>query len=458
MLIAIIAWFVWLIIGAIVGVIASRIRRSHYAVVTNIIFGIVGAFIGGVLFSMIGLPLITDFNPLSLFAALAGAIVVLIVLHVLKRRRLIVVREDTAVTNDAFQPIAQSDVFYETVFTVDRRRIQIWIPIVFMILLPILHILLLRVRIPDISAIPVPFGVVANYSSDQGNLDYLVYTPPSYQLGTALPLLLLLHGCMQDPLQVEAASGMRSVADRNNFMIVYPQQNAASSPHRCWNWYDNRNQERESGEPSLLVGIVNQVQQSYSVDADRIYIAGISSGGAMTSILASCYPDVFAAASVHSGMSYDASNSPIEAITAPLSGSQTQPDIAGATAYACAGDASQPIPILIFHGLADTIVIPENGDDTLQQFAQTNDFADDGADNDSVSAQPTNVETIQIAEGHPYIVEDFEYNGELLMKRYTVDGLWHMWSGGTGILPFSDPAAPDASQIMWEFFSTHSQP
>jgi poly(hydroxyalkanoate) depolymerase family esterase len=451
-----IAWAAWLIIGAIVGGTAGLIERRNYALVTNILFGILGALVGGVIFDLFGFPAITDFNPSSIFAALAGAILLVVVLHALKRRRIVAVREAAGVHNAVMQPDDRREELYESVFTVDRRRIPIWLPVVFIILLPMLHVVLLRFRIPDISAIPAPFGTVSTYASEQGTLDYLVYTPPSYQQGAQIPLVLLLHGCMQDPYQLELASGMRAIADQNSFMIVYPQQNAASSPHRCWNWYDLGNQQRDSGEPMLLSGIVNQVQQNYSVDANRIYVAGISSGGAMTSILASCYPDVFAAAFVHSGMAYDASNSPIEALTAPLSGSETPPNVAGANAHACAGGASQAIPVLILHGMADTVVVPQNAHDALAQFAQTNDYADDATDNDSVVAQPTSSEALQVAEGHAYTVEHYDYNDERLMQRYLVDGMWHMWSGGTGILPFSDPAAPNASQIMWDFFSAHS--
>jgi poly(hydroxyalkanoate) depolymerase family esterase len=249
---------------------------------------------------------------------------------------------------------------------------------------------------------------------------------------------------------------MRSVADANNFLVAYPQQNAVSSPHRCWNWYDKNNQQRDRGEPALLMGIVDQVKQNYSVNPNQVYIAGISSGGAMTSIMASCYRDVFAAAAVHSGMAYEASNSIFQAIAAPLSGSQLAPEIAGRDAFACSNSQQRPIPVLVLHGTIDSIVVPQNANDVLEQFTQTNDYADDGTDNESVAAQPTNSETRQVEGGHSYTVEDYEFGGQLLLQRYLVDGLWHMWSGGSGVPPLSDPQAPNASAIFWDFFQTHS--
>jgi poly(hydroxyalkanoate) depolymerase family esterase len=268
--------------------------------------------------------------------------------------------------------------------------------------------------------------------------------------------LVLLHGCTQNPYLLEAAAGMRAIADANNFMIVYPQQNFVSSPHRCWNWYDTNNQQRDSGEPALLVGIVNEVQQTYSVDPNRTYVAGISAGGAMTSILASCYPDVFAAGAVHSGMAYKASVNVIQAITGPLSGSQVEPNAAGQEAYACSENTDRPIPVLDLHGTVDPIVVPENSHDVVEQFAQLHDLADDGDDNFSATDQPANTESQQVPDGYTYTIEDYQSDDNGLIERYVVDGLSHMWSGGTGVPPLSDPKAPNASQIFWDFLSQYS--
>ena len=109
----------------------------------------------------------------------------------------------------------------------------------------------------------------------------------------------------------------------------------------------------------------------------------------------------------------------------------------------------------MLHGTIDSVVVPVNADDTLEQMAQMDDYADDGADNDSVLAQPTSTETRQVEGGHTYTVENFEFGGELLLQRYLIDGLWHMWSGGSGIPPLSDPQSPNASQIFWDFFQSH---
>jgi len=260
------------------------------------------------------------------------------------------------VTSEKVSPV-RSDLTpaYERAIKVGQARVQLLLPIILIFLLPLLDVLLFRVRLPDLSASPVQFGSVASYQNEHGRLEYLVYTPPSYQAGTELPLLVFLHGCLIDPYILESASGMRAVADKNNFMIVYPQQNSASSPHRCWNFYEQKNQRRDEGEPSLLVGIVDQVKQSYSVDARRVYVAGISSGGAMTSILASCYPDIFAAGANHSGLAYKSATSVFGALVATMRGSQTEPNVAGNDAYQCSGTSRRPIPMALANMAPDDL-------------------------------------------------------------------------------------------------------
>jgi poly(hydroxyalkanoate) depolymerase family esterase len=364
------------------------------------------------------------------------------------------------VNRKPFEQIQQDEVErdYERGYVVwlGRRRIHIGVLIAIAFLIPFLDAGILRMRYPDLSAAPPPFGTVQSYSNEYGRREYLFYAPANLDQGTAAPLLVFLHGCTQTPQLLEAASGMKNVADEQGFMIVYPQQDFNSSPHRCWNWYAKEHQHRDTGEPSLIVGIVNQIKQEHNVDASRIYIAGISSGGAMTSIIANCYPDVFAAAAIHSGMAYEASTNIPEAIFAPLSGSKTPPVQAGFDAYQCAGEARRPSPIMVIHGTVDNVVLKINGDNTIEQFAQMNDLADDGTDNDSVVAKPTSSQTHQVPDGYTYTVNDYEYGGKLLMQQYVIDGMNHLWSGGTGIFPLSDPKAPDASRFIWEFFHNHT--
>jgi poly(hydroxyalkanoate) depolymerase family esterase len=448
------AWLIWLIIGAIIGLIAGASsenpRRRNY----EVLIGILGAFLAAFIFNRFGFVGITDFHPGNLLVAPIGAILLIALYRYLARRYLTRIDYSRGVyTSELVEKVEEKRQEEKIV----RRPVYFHRGFILMsiLLLPLLDLLLLRLSIPDISQANAPFGIVESYQSEEGQLNYLVYRPETAAADAEIPLVLALHGCTQDPFMLEASSGLKNLADTQGFMLIYPQQNANASPHRCWNWYEPRNQARETGEPSMLAGIVRQVSESYAVDDSRIYVTGLSSGGAMTSILASCFPDLFAAAAVHSGMAYKSANSAAQALIAPFSGNQTPPNIAGEEAYRCSGTQNQTIPMLMLHGTADTVVFPINGRHTLEEFAQLNDFEDDGEDNDSVQAVPTNTQTQQVEGGHSYIVEDYNYNGELLMQAYIVDGLQHMWSGGTGIYPLSDPKAPNATQIFWDFMSQY---
>ncbi|KAG1086809.1 hypothetical protein G6F40_013861 [Rhizopus arrhizus] len=139
------------------------------------------------------------------------------------------------------------------------------------------------------------------YGNLFGAREYQVWVPAGYDDAQPLPLLLVLHGCVTGPNLMGEASGFNDVADTEGFIVVYPRQNVTANPARCWNWQLPINQARDSGEAAILAGIVDKVKAGYSVDPHRVYVTGISAGGAMTSIMLACYSDVLAAGAIHSG-------------------------------------------------------------------------------------------------------------------------------------------------------------
>jgi poly(hydroxyalkanoate) depolymerase family esterase len=465
-------WLAWLIIGALIALVAHLLTRWERRT-DDVAVGMLGGVLGGVIFNQLGIPSVIDFNLWSSIGAAVGAVVLLAVFHAINRRWRS--REQSAVPGAARTPAPTPAAESSARPTADKTGVRVYarseagrfgpvmrvgdrfVPylavLALLVALPLLDALLWAIRLPSISLVPPPFGTVEQYQGEAGTLDYVVYVPTSGAADERLPLVVLMHGCMQTPTILEVASGMTAVADANRFILVYPEQNVFTSPHRCWNWYSTAHQQRDSGEPALIAGIVGQVAQRYPTDPDRVYLAGISSGGAMTSIVATCYPDVFAAAAVHSGMAYESAVSIFHALSAPLTGSQVDPDIAGRNGYQCGGSPDRAVPVLVLHGRADTVVFPANEDDVIAQFAQVHDYADDGTDNDSIAPVPVSRQEAQVEDGHPYRIEQFTADGRL--QRYSIDGLWHMWSGGTGVPPLSDPLAPNASQIFWDFFATH---
>jgi poly(hydroxyalkanoate) depolymerase family esterase len=319
-----------------------------------------------------------------------------------------------------------------------------------------------------LGAAPVPAGqwTIGSTTSWKGSLfyapmvwpsrDYKLYLPASYRAGTPAPLVVMLHGCKQDPDSFAAGTRMNELAERHAFLVLYPKQDGLSNFDHCWNWFDVSSQQG-LGEAAIIASMVEEITKTHTIDRHRIYVAGLSAGGAMSAILASCYADLFAAAAIHSGMEYEAASTPWSALTALEEGGKTPPDTAGRDAYKCSGSKRRPMPVVVFQGEADTRVRPINADQIVRQFAQMNDLADDGRDNDSVKAVPTASKQETVPGGHPYRVREYLYNGTTLIKEYRIEGMGHAWSGGNEAEPYNDRAGPDATGLIWEFFSQHTR-
>lgn len=167
----------------------------------------------------------------------------------------------------------------------------------------------------------------------------------------------MLHGCTQSPDDFAAGTEMNAYAERNRFFVVYPEQPVSANLSKCWNWFDSSNQSRGRGEPASIVGVVNKIKSNYPVDSRRVYVAGLSAGGAMSVILGAAYPDVFAAIGVGSGLEYKAATSVLYSGTAMLYGGP-DPVQQGNLAYQAMGDMRASCQPLFFTGQPTTRLIP----------------------------------------------------------------------------------------------------
>ena len=156
---------------------------------------------------------------------------------------------------------------------------------------------------------------VGHFADATGKRSYKIYRP-ARALGTdaTLPLVVMLHGCTQTPDDFAVGTAMNRLADELGFLVAYPAQPIGANAKKCWNWFQPSDQSRDGGEPALIAGITRQIIRDHPVDTGRVYIAGLSAGGAAAAIIASAYPDIFAAAGVHSGLPIGAAQNAVVAL------------------------------------------------------------------------------------------------------------------------------------------------
>ncbi|WP_302104543.1 extracellular catalytic domain type 1 short-chain-length polyhydroxyalkanoate depolymerase [Polycladomyces zharkentensis] len=300
-------------------------------------------------------------------------------------------------------------------------------------------------------------GQFLRYTADDGRI-YKLYVPSGYTGSAPFPLVVMLHGCTQDPDGFAAGTEMNSYAEQYHFLVAYPEQPASANSNKCWNWFDSRHQFRGTGEPASIAGIVNKVKRDYAVDDRRIYVAGLSAGAAMSVILGAAYPDVFAAIGVHSGLEYQAATDTNAAWMAMLYGGP-DPVQQGTKAYQAMGGLARVVPTIVVHGTADYTVYSINGHQVLSQWAQTNDWAMDGLDNNDVDDQAELIEYKSVPGGKAYTEYSYRYRtGNVVMKKVMVNGMGHAWSGGSYAGTYTDPQGPEASLMIWQFFASHPKP
>jgi poly(hydroxyalkanoate) depolymerase family esterase len=319
--------------------------------------------------------------------------------------------------------------------------------------------------LPNITIASPEGGLAYNWVVPKSR-DYRLYLPSGYVKGRPVPLVLMLHGCKQDPETFAAGTRMNRLADEYGFLVLYPRQSMLANIYSCWNWFDPRTQAR-GGEAAIVMAMVDDVVRRYSVDADRIYVAGMSAGGALAAILASCYADVFAAAAVHSGFPYGVADNPIAGLRVMEKDYPYDAETSGRAAFGCRGGGRRAMPMLVVQGNADGKVLPKASGDVIRQFAQLEDLCDDGQDNDTVSAARLVKEAVAGEPGgrYAYEVSTISREGKPMLQEVMVTGLGHAWSGGDdgraesgdGVkYPYNDPHGPDASRMMWRFFSLHT--
>jgi poly(hydroxyalkanoate) depolymerase family esterase len=278
-----------------------------------------------------------------------------------------------------------------------------------------------------------------------------LYVPPltpstsPLEASAMVPLVVMLHGCKQDAPDFARGTALNELAAKTPCMVLYPEQRPKANQMRCWNWFDSAHQGRHAGEPAMLAALTRQVISRYPVDPTRVYVAGLSAGGAMAAIVSAHYPDLFAAVGVHSGLPPGAAHDVMSAFSAMRHGG-----LSSAPGEPAA--LKDVMPTIVFHGSSDRTVHPDNGDQIVLAAIA------------ALKASGVKLKRSVIPEQIPAPTGELRHTLRTVystldqrsyVEHWSVEAGPHAWSGGSAAGSFTDPHGPDASTAMLTFFLQH---
>jgi poly(hydroxyalkanoate) depolymerase family esterase len=278
-----------------------------------------------------------------------------------------------------------------------------------------------------------------SFTCAAGTRNYKLYIP-DIEAEAITGLVIMLHGCTQNPDDFAKGTRMNDIAAREGLLVAYPAQTRSHNGSGCWNWFHQRDQFRDKGEPSILAGITRELMMEFGLTRKQVFVAGLSAGGAMAVIMAETYPDVFSSVGVHSGLPYQSAGNAITAMKAMQGHSSKRTEATQRVSR------TSPVRTIVFHGSADRTVHPSNAkgivDDVKRHDAKLNALIQSGNEN-----------------GRKYMCETLtDTNGRIALENWHIEGAGHAWSGGSRNGTFTDPTGPDASAEMVRFFLADARP
>jgi poly(hydroxyalkanoate) depolymerase family esterase len=279
--------------------------------------------------------------------------------------------------------------------------------------------------------------------------NYRLYIPQHVRNGHTLPLVIMIHGCRETAEEFEQGTRMNALADEHGFAVLYPDQATFANIRRCWNWFEP-NTATGAGECAIILEMIAEARKHVKLDDERIYLAGMSSGGALAALLAFHHPDVFAAAAVHSGLPPMMPPSAAAAISAMEKGVRVDTE-ALADSYWNTHEVLPP-PLIVLHGNADKRVTERNATSLVRLWEKLYETAPEA---DALHRDEKEVASSLDMRAYSQI--DLKRDERIVVRGVRIHGLAHAWSGGDAALPFNDDKGPNASAMIWKFFERQSR-
>ena len=288
--------------------------------------------------------------------------------------------------------------------------------------------------------------IFGEQTTTSGSRKYMVHVPPGARKGR--PLVVYLHGCSERNDAAAVATGFNELASEHDFYVVYPDQPTDDNGNKCWNWYLPDHQHRGAGEPAIIAAITRTVMRRYAIDARRVYVTGISAGGAMSNVMAATYPELWAAVGSEAGIQYRGA----PCLTVPC---LVPPEMSAQWAVEEMGSRSRQIPFFAIVGDADAVSPAENTERAVKTWLSIDDLVDNGTDDGTIERTPHSTTDGSVRNGYAYSVDRYTSRGCVIAERWLVKLMGHVHSGGRSDQNYTDPKGPDAAAATWSFFRSH---